>query len=172
LTITVYGATHCSHCQARLDYTKKRFGPPILVCWKCNEKIATGDTEWAQFSGPGKAWLATQEILLPSFIAIPGRVQRILFLPLVALLLWLVCAMPFMLPWLTLDGQLSAQPPVVQALVEGLAILGLCVYPALMLWRLSKMVAQSNAYTESGAIPVTHEWHQAHGPVVGGRPLW
>jgi hypothetical protein len=136
----------CTSCSKRIRLGRRRFGPSQVRCGHCNEIVQTGLEQWANLPTGRKITVAIGEILVPSWISIPGC-EGIVITALVQVTLWFVCAMPLMIPGMSLSSKNAF-------LGSALAVLGLLVYPGLMAMRLRKMVRESNASTTSGTIPI------------------
>ena len=139
--------TACSNCGKRIRRGRRRFGPAQVRCGHCQEIMNTGLDQWASFSAGRKITLAVEELLFPSWIGTQGC-DALFVIPLVQVFLWTMAGFPLTMIAASLDPRLSSPFAV------GLFCSGSLVYPALLAFRLWRMIRESDASTRTGAIPV------------------
>jgi hypothetical protein len=135
-------STVCPQCRKRIRRGLRRFGPAQVRCGHCDALVQTGLDSWAQLPTGRKIIAALGEIIAPSWMGLSGC-DAVFLIPLMQVFLWLMVALPLAL----IGFAISSNSPV------GFLI-GLLVYPALLVWRLVKMIRESNAYTQTSTPPV------------------
>jgi hypothetical protein len=166
----------CPHCSAYLRFQgNKQFGAPQAICGKCGYRFETGLTEWAKLPAGARSSAWIRELLLPSFLQYRGVELLVLGGCLMQPFLWVMGFAVVMLPVALVSGVLPvgiAAIAVIAAMIAGAA-----VYPWLLVRRMRRLIGESNAYTDSGKLPIIKPFgigktFANEGQAAASRPHW
>jgi hypothetical protein len=138
----------CSKCGNTLISKRHWFGPAEIRCGQCETVLRTGFDEWDKLPPDRKFLYAVGEILWPSWIGATGC-NGIFVKLLVQVFLWTIAPMPLVFILAIFDPELQSPISILTIL-----FLGPLVYPILLAIRLTRMIRESQAYTQQGVIPV------------------
>ncbi|NLS75630.1 MAG: HEAT repeat domain-containing protein [Chloroflexi bacterium] len=151
----------CGNCTSKLTNGQRRFGPAQVRCGNCGALNETGLRPWNKLSAGQKTMQAIGEVVWPSWLAVRGFDGVVVGL-VTQFTLWFFAMLPLMMVGMIVLGESSSR-------ISNLMPVGLMIYPGLLVWRLAKLVRESDDCTATGEPPTWGKAGKAASPEMVER---